>query len=158
MNNYYFTFGNSEKFPFGINEYVIVTASSIGNAEKVFMEKYPGNDLSSVNCAFVYETKEWSTIADKHYKNTFPSILLSAENWEKKILIKVDWDIDNIDEADDLEELGLSEYILTPFAKIDFILNSKFYKEAMIECISNYLSENYGYCFNNFEVINYYIG
>lgn len=158
MNNYYFTFGTSEKFPFGIDEYVVVYASSIINAEKVFMEKYPSDNPLFVNCAFVYEENEWITIKEKYYKDILPSMILSTENWEKKVFVKVDWNIDDIDEVDDFEELGLPEYILTPFAKIDFILNSKFDKEKMTESISNYLSENYGYCINSFEILKYEIG
>lgn len=80
--NFYFTFGTSPKFPYGIKDYVKVIAKNQINAEKIFMLSHPGPDPNFINCAFVYTQKEWDNGVNKYYKDKAPVEIIDGVNWE----------------------------------------------------------------------------
>ena len=41
MKKFYFTFGTDDKFPYGIDDYVLVQACSYTEAVKIFRKNYP---------------------------------------------------------------------------------------------------------------------
>ena len=81
--DYYFTFGTASHFPYGINDYVKVTAPSEKEAVQVFREKYPDYHEDTVNCAFIYAEEEFKDIKEKYYKNIDPVDELEYEELER---------------------------------------------------------------------------
>lgn len=59
MNNYYFTFGSSESFPFQ-RGYLIVRAASLNEAIEKFRNKYPDRHEGVVNCSSWYTEEQWN--------------------------------------------------------------------------------------------------
>lgn len=80
MNNYYFTFGTAEHFPFGINDYVLVTANNQFAAENKFREVHPDAHENLINCAFIYSEREWGNnkMQQKYYNGKEPVEILAA--------------------------------------------------------------------------------
>ena len=58
MNNYYFTFGTSNQYPF-YRGYIIVQADDRNFAIDKFRSYYPDVNEGVVNCAFIYTEEEW---------------------------------------------------------------------------------------------------
>ena len=74
MQNYYFTFGSDRRFPFGMNEYVIVRAESLTKACELFKAVWPPRPGSTlVNCAGIYDQDQWNQIKPKYYRGCDPS-------------------------------------------------------------------------------------
>ena len=65
MEKYYFTFGSWEKFPYQ-NTYLVVVASSYGDAVRGFREKHPDVNPDCMNCSDCYNAKQWERVG-KHY-------------------------------------------------------------------------------------------
>lgn len=66
MNNYYFTFGSDERYPFQYG-YVIIKANNIKEACNKFKHNFPNRKGSNcLNCAFYYNENEfmehWNTV------------------------------------------------------------------------------------------------
>ena len=80
MNNYYFTFGTAKHFPFGINDYVLVTADNQFAAENKFREVHPDAHENLINCAFIYSEREWGNnkMQQKYYNGKEPVEILAA--------------------------------------------------------------------------------
>lgn len=57
INNYYFTFGTSESFPFQ-GGWVIIKAPNMIAARKIFACYFP-NTSDCLNCSFVYTEEEF---------------------------------------------------------------------------------------------------
>lgn len=61
MENYYFTFGSDESYPYP-NRYLIVQAFSYHKAICAFREKYPDHTENTIHCAFIYTQDEWERV------------------------------------------------------------------------------------------------
>lgn len=70
MENYYFTFGSDEKFPYQ-NTYIIVVSSNYNDAIEEFRKKYPdlNPEEKCLNCSDIYSEKEWSKESKKNHLN-----------------------------------------------------------------------------------------
>lgn len=82
MNNFYFTFGSNEQFPFGFNEYIIIKANTIKEAQNIFKENHPNRPGSNcLNYAFSYTEEEWinSKMCEKYYDNKEPAEILTGD-------------------------------------------------------------------------------
>ncbi len=77
MERYYFTFGSWEKFPFK-NTYLVVVASSFGDAVKGFREKHPDVTPNCMNCSDCYSEKEWEKVG-QHYAAQRPAEVIWTE-------------------------------------------------------------------------------
>ena len=71
--NFYFTFGSWEGYPFQ-SGYIIVKANDIREAARKFMAKYPNDrDETVVNCSDYYNEAQWGRIlANGHYAGREP--------------------------------------------------------------------------------------
>lgn len=71
--NYYFTFGTDKEYPYGIHDYVCITAESEPKARDLFKEKYPNRPGSPcLNFAFCYDESEFKDIKTKYYHDKDP--------------------------------------------------------------------------------------
>ena len=97
MQRYFFTFGTASHFPYGLHEFVEVDASSEARATNAFRQVYPDYSEDTVNCAFIYDEKEFSEIKDKYYKDVKAS----------DIIVDMCLDVSRTDEElyDDLEDI-----------------------------------------------------
>ena len=77
MEKYYFTFGSSNKFPFQ-NTYLMVVASSYGDAVRGFREKHPDVDPGYMNCSDCYSEEQWAD-AGKDYPDCSPAEIIWTE-------------------------------------------------------------------------------
>ena len=77
MERYYFTFGSWDRFPYQ-NTYLIVVASSFGDAVKGFREKYPDINHDCMNCSDCYDEKQWEE-AGKSYADRSPAEIIWTE-------------------------------------------------------------------------------
>lgn len=68
---YYFTFGSSENFPYQ-NGYLIVMAESEYEAIEKFREIYPDKNKDTVNCSDICLEAEWRKFKSKHYEGRKP--------------------------------------------------------------------------------------
>lgn len=78
MQNYYFTFGNDPKYPFGIDEYIVIRATDIAAALSIFQSYYPNRDNSDcLNFAFCYPESEWiaKNMCKKYYNGKVPEVI-----------------------------------------------------------------------------------
>ena len=80
MNNYYFTFGSDEKYPYGRNDYVLVQAENLQQAIHLFQAVHPNRpDSIFVNCAFFYEEEQFNEFREKYYKDVLPVEIISVQ-------------------------------------------------------------------------------
>ena len=77
MERYYFTFGSQDRSPYQ-NAYLIVVASSFGDAVKGFREKHPDIDHGCMNCSGCYGEKQWEE-AGKSYAGRCPAEIIWTE-------------------------------------------------------------------------------
>lgn len=71
---FYFTFGTDPKFPYGIEDYVVVYGTDLGDAIHKFQKKYPNPSRSSaINCTFWYDEDQWKGCCEPYYENKLPS-------------------------------------------------------------------------------------
>ena len=77
MERYYFTFGRWDRFPYQ-NTYLIVVASSLGDAVKGFREKHPDIDHGCMNHSDFYDEKQWEE-AGKSYADHSPAEIIWTE-------------------------------------------------------------------------------
>ena len=77
MEKYYFTFGSWEKFPYQ-NTYLVVVASSYGDAVRGFREKHPDVNPDCMNCSDCYSEKQWERVG-KHYADQSPAEVIWTE-------------------------------------------------------------------------------
>ena len=77
MEKYYFTFGSWEKFPYQ-NTYLVVVASSYGDAVRGFREKHPDVNPDCMNCSDCYSEKQWERVG-KNYANQSPAEVIWTE-------------------------------------------------------------------------------
>ena len=60
LNNFYFTFGSDEQYPFQ-NTYLVIRSTSEQSARALFPKIYPNRDNSeTLNFAFSYNEAEWN--------------------------------------------------------------------------------------------------
>ena len=79
MHNYYFTFGTDPRYPFGIDDYVKVTAPDLRSAIQIYRDHHPDRPGSHlVNCAFYYDEDEFLPMIDKYYHGADPIEVLTA--------------------------------------------------------------------------------
>lgn len=73
QDNFYFTFGSHEGYPFQ-NGYIIVRANNKREAGLKFAAKYPNPYRDGVlNCSFYYSAAQWAwVLADGHYAGQEP--------------------------------------------------------------------------------------
>lgn len=70
--NFYFTFGSWERFPFQ-NGYIIVKAKDIREAARKFKAKYPNDrDETVLNCSDYYSEAVWKERVGNYYKGREP--------------------------------------------------------------------------------------
>lgn len=74
MEKYYFTFGSWEKFPYQ-NTYLVVVASSYGDAVKSFRERHPDINQGCMNCSDCYSEKQWEKVC-QYYKDQEPAEII----------------------------------------------------------------------------------
>ena len=75
MKNYYFTFGTDPQYPYGINDYVLIRAENIRDAQLLFKERHPNRPgTDCLNYAFSYSEKEFigDGILGRFYGNREP--------------------------------------------------------------------------------------
>lgn len=73
MNNYYFTFGTHEAYPYGREDFIMITAEDMEEAAKLFQARHPNRPGSTCyNCASIYEEEEFNSFRDKYYKGRLP--------------------------------------------------------------------------------------
>ena len=77
MEKYYFTFGSSNKFPYQ-NAYLIIVASSYGDAVRGFREKHPDVTPECMNCSDCYDEKQWADVG-KDYSDHSPAEIIWTE-------------------------------------------------------------------------------
>lgn len=77
MEKYYFTFGSWEKFPYK-NTYLVVVASSYGDAVRCFREKYPDVNPGCMNCSECYSEKRWEKVGPL-YADRSPAEIIWTE-------------------------------------------------------------------------------
>lgn len=77
MEKYYFTFGSSKQFPYK-NTYLVVVASSYGDAVRGFREKYPDVNPGCLNCSDYYDAKQWERVG-KYYADQSPAEVIWTE-------------------------------------------------------------------------------
>lgn len=71
--NYYFTFGTDKEYPYGIHDYICITAESEPKARDLFKEKHPNRPGSPcLNFAFCYDESEFKDIKAKYYHDKDP--------------------------------------------------------------------------------------
>ena len=71
--NYYFTFGTDKEYPYGIHDYMCITAESEPKARDLFKERYPNRPSSPyLNFAFCYDESEFKDIKTKYYHGKDP--------------------------------------------------------------------------------------
>lgn len=84
MENYYFTFGSWERFPYH-NTYLVVKASDRNDAVLTYRHKYPDVNEGVVCCSYIYSEEEWKRVGE-HYEDMKPAeILVSAAYIAKKM-------------------------------------------------------------------------
>lgn len=67
QENFYFTFGSWEKFPYQ-NTYLVVRATNIHEAAQKYRNKYPDITPNVLNCSFVYDESRWRDLnMQQHY-------------------------------------------------------------------------------------------
>ena len=81
MERYYFTFGSYGKFPYK-NTYMIVVASSYGDAVNGFRERYPDVNPGCLNCSGCYSEKlNRLSALQKEPETTFSGKILKMDMW-----------------------------------------------------------------------------
>lgn len=100
---FYFTFGSAEHFPFGQNEYIMITAPSYHSAATLFNILYPfitdGEiDKETLNCAFTYTEEEWveNDMAERWYGGRGPAETFDVETFLKETAEKAAEDLQNL--------------------------------------------------------------
>jgi hypothetical protein len=76
FENWYFTFGSSEQFPFP-NDYIVIRAKSYERALELFMERYPNVD-GCMNFSFCYSEENFFERCYRHYKKP-PALTIEEE-------------------------------------------------------------------------------
>lgn len=67
---FFYTFGSDPQFPFGSGEYIVIYGETELDADRKFRNRFPNRPGSScLNCAFVYNESEWSSIEKKYYRH-----------------------------------------------------------------------------------------
>lgn len=84
MEKYYFTFGSGRKFPYQ-STYLVVVASSYGDAVKGFREKHPDVDPGCMNCSNCYSEKQWADIGKKYSDRSPAEIIWTETCFGKKV-------------------------------------------------------------------------
>lgn len=77
MEKYYFTFGSWKRFPFK-NTYLVVVASSYGDAIKGFREKHPDTFPDCLDCSDCYSEKQWQKFG-QDYAGQDPAEIIWTE-------------------------------------------------------------------------------
>lgn len=73
MQKYYFTFGSDKQFPYGRDEFVVVTAENALQACNLFRVVHPSRKGSNfINCSEVYSEQDFEEFRDKYYHNVLP--------------------------------------------------------------------------------------
>lgn len=81
LKNYYFTFGSDPAYPYGINDYVLITAPNIYEAQEVFKSVHPNRPGSDcLNYAFNYSEAEWTAndMCNTYYDGKNPVEIISS--------------------------------------------------------------------------------
>lgn len=65
IQNFYFTFGSDEAFPFQ-DGYIVIEARSLDEAVTHFRSMFPDRSDGCVNCSFFYSEEEWQK-SGMHY-------------------------------------------------------------------------------------------
>lgn len=78
MKKFYFTFGSWEGYPYQ-STYLIVEAESRQEAARLFREKYPDKTPNTVNCADIYNEKEWKEHVRDYYVGIEPAEVIQSE-------------------------------------------------------------------------------
>lgn len=73
MKKYYFTFGESERYPYQ-NTYIVIVADDFKDALHGFWEKYPG----FLNCSNCYDEVQWKSVR-KCYVGQRPAEVIWTE-------------------------------------------------------------------------------
>lgn len=84
MENYYFTFGSWEKFPYQ-NTYLIVRAMDRSDAILTYRNKYPDVNEGVVCCSDIYTEEEWKRVG-KHYEDVKPVEVLISSKYIVRIM------------------------------------------------------------------------
>ncbi len=85
MRKFYFTFGSDLKYPFGINDYVLVEAEDCTQAAQLFQVLHPNRPNSHcINCAFIYPEKQFLPMIDEYYGGNPPIETISVKRRSKE--------------------------------------------------------------------------
>ena len=87
MQNFYFTFGSNELFPYQ-NGYLIVIAENLNEAILAFRKKHKDRSSGYVNCSFFYSEDEWEKIK-VHYGGQAPKEIIIDEMIKQKRLVEL---------------------------------------------------------------------
>lgn len=68
LNNYYFTFGTNEQYPYR-DGYLIVKAENANDVVQKYRSRYPDIDDGIINCAFIYSEDQWMEISKNTSRN-----------------------------------------------------------------------------------------
>lgn len=127
----------------GKDRYDILTSEQLEQLESYFEEIFPdGCEEAEINDTFWFEEdmiaeylgfKDWETL--EHYNN--------GDEFIKIKVFNIEWDIDEEDEENN-DELP---------TEVEF-QSEKYYEicDDLLDEISDWLSDEYGYCHNSFEV------
>ena len=85
---YYFTFGNSEQFPFQ-NAYLTIDATTEAAAIQEFRSHFPDIHSNTINCSFVYNQGEWDAVKNK--SRLFGPVL-EFKAPQSKFSVTMEWD------------------------------------------------------------------
>ena len=69
---FYFTFGYDRNFPYPDN-YLIVLANNRENAISKFRRNYPDRHKNIINCADIYNEKQWIASMNQKYYPEIPA-------------------------------------------------------------------------------------
>ena len=87
MENFYFTFGSDDGYPYGADEYVMVKANNLNEAISLFKTVHPNRNNGCVNCAFWYSEEQWNggNGTSRYYKGIDPVEVISTEHKTKDL-------------------------------------------------------------------------
>ena len=78
MRPFYYTFGTDERFPYSIDDYVVIYAPDIHTANAEFSRNHP-NRGDVLNCSMYYTSEEWEDDVCEYYPDKPAAIYYAPE-------------------------------------------------------------------------------
>lgn len=79
MERMYFTFGSDEKFPYGMDQYLVVIGKDRRDCINAFKERYPSDADGVMCCSDYYNEKLWNSRPAQTYKGVEPSEVIITD-------------------------------------------------------------------------------